>query len=81
MGKEYSKEEVIITQAGNSGGQTDTVSGRPQWTELSAGGICGIIAICALVFIFAHFLYKKFRASLKSTIRAEVSKSMELLRV
>lgn len=69
MGKTQSKEEIIIAQAGNSGGQTSTPSthGFGSIQDITSIVIIGLLAIC-----FGWCVYKRVTKAMIQRIRAEL---------
>jgi hypothetical protein len=66
MGTNQSKEEVIIAQAGNSGGVT--ISTREAW---------GIAVLVLAVLTIAAYCVSRCNQVLKRKIRKEIARSME----
>lgn len=78
MGTGYSKDEVIITQAGNSGGVT-TGAGKFELSELIGvliGGVFIGLVIMGIVWCICKLGKKKLRAEM----RRQITRSMYELR-
>lgn len=73
MGKNQSKEEIIIAQAGNSGGQTTTTS-MGEWTFKEI--LCIGVLILAVLAIMAYMM-ARCKKQLQQTIRREIALSRE----
>lgn len=71
MGGSQSKEEVIISQAGNSGGATAKMYG----IGFSLMEIIGIVAAGFIVVAVIVYLWYTAKKSLKRTIRREIQRS------
>lgn len=71
MGQQQTKEEVIIAQAGNSGGVTT----GEQKIQFSVYEILGLIAFVAVAIVVILFLCRKFKQMLEKKIRAEIRRS------
>lgn len=75
MGGSESKEEVIISQAGNSGGITD---------EANTNKGCSLLEVIGIVFaglVIVFILYSGYRIiskRLERKIRREIARSREL---
>lgn len=70
MGGSSSKEEeVIIAQAGNSGGQTDEIK-----QSFGASEITGIINCIAVLILLAIVIFKGIRKNLRKGIDKHVRK-------
>lgn len=77
MGGSTSKEEeVIITQAGNSGGISANAN-QNQATGYNLYEIVGIILICVIIGIIVMCIWKKIQKALEKKIRREIAKSRE----
>lgn len=77
MGGSTSKqEEVIITQAGNSGG-ISTNTNHSQVNGYSLWEIIGIVVVCMAIAIVVLCIWKKMQKSLKNSIRREIARSRE----
>lgn len=74
MGSTQSKEEVIIAQAGNSGGITNKTASSPSWTVKEIAEI--VVLIMAIIVIF-WFCVIRCKAMLRKKIREEISRSRE----
>lgn len=77
MGGSQSKdEEIIITQAGNSGGLTNTpsVNEENSWSIKDVLGACVLALAIALIFAFC---LGKFKKMLERKIRREIALSRE----
>ena len=68
MGESESKEEVIISQAGNSGGAT--ANNGFSLVELS-----GVVAAGFVIVAIVAYCYCKDKKMLKSTVRREIQRS------
>lgn len=76
MGSNSSKEEeVIISQAGNSGGATSNVEKPVVPTHLE---ITGIAAACILLCIAAYWVYKKFRRSIEKSVQNSIRQAEQV---
>lgn len=73
MGAKNSKEEVIIAQAGNSGGQTNDTN------IFSAKTIVEIVFMIVAVLIVVLYLYSKCKKQLNKKIQAQIRASQELV--
>lgn len=73
MGKNQSKEEIVIAQAGNSGGQTSDIDKFTikNWLEVA-------VVVLALGVIIAY-LYGKCRKRIHKKIRDEIRASQQLV--
>lgn len=74
MGKGYSKEEIIIAQAGNSGGVSNDTS-KYHLTE-----VIGIMAVGFCIVFILWCACVRSRKALRVQVRREVAKSFEELR-
>jgi hypothetical protein len=74
MGTNQSKEEVIISQAGNSGSTSGGVT-KP----LSVGEIMGIVAFCLDVVAIILFIAYRVKKSMEQKIRKEIRRGQELI--
>lgn len=74
MGASKSKEEVIIAQAGNSGGQTN------EGQVKSGVGIKEVLEIILAILVLAAicmYFWNQCRKNLKKRIRRELARSQE----
>lgn len=74
MGAKNSKEEIIIAQAGNSGGQTTNAKTDGQ-QMYNAAEILGIIAFVAVLMLIAFACCFCTKRKLEQKIRREISRS------
>jgi len=76
MGTEYSKEEVIIAQAGNSGGLTNnpSIAKAAAW---SLKDILGLGVLILAIFVIIYFCWNRYNKFLKQKIRREIALSQE----
>lgn len=75
MGKSQSKEEVIIAQAGNSGGESTKVGSG----NFSMGEVCSIIAIVLSLGVFIYLMVQWIMKRIQKKIRTEIRRSQELI--
>lgn len=73
MGGKESKEEVIIAQAGNSGGQTNETN------KFSAKTIVEIVFMILAVLIVLFYLYNKCKKHMTKKIQEQIRASQELV--
>lgn len=71
MGGSESKEEVIISQAGNSGGATATKND----TGYSLMEIIGVVVAGFIIVAIGAYLWCTAKKSLKRNIRREIQRS------
>lgn len=71
-GTESKKEEVIIAQAGNSGGQTNGAS-------FSTKDILFIVVFVIVMLILLSILWERCNRKIDTKIKREVSRSREIL--
>lgn len=78
MGSNSSKEEkeVIITQAGNSGGISTNIQGKFSLVE-----ICVFILVIFMVLVLGYFIWNYCKKRLEKKIRREVTRSQELMSI
>lgn len=76
MGKTQSKEEVIITQAGNSGGTTAEGNSGHGYSLLE---VCGIVTAMLIVAAIIVWCCRRSKKALEKKIRLEVMRSQEQL--
>lgn len=78
MGGSESKEEVVIAQAGNSGGVSATEEKAHSYTMME---IVGIVAICLFIAGFMMYIWKRVERALQKKIRREIvrTQSQELV--
>lgn len=76
MGAKESKEEVIIAQAGNSGGATNDVSQKQPLTAIET---TGIVSTCLLVALIIYLTYRYLLRAFEKKIHKELSKSKDEL--
>lgn len=69
MGGSESKEELIISQAGNSGGTTATSYGHSLWE------IIGVVVACFIVVAIVGCLWWIVKNYVKKSIRREIQRS------
>lgn len=74
MGSTESKEEVIIAQAGNSGGAT---TDGTNFGSFSVAEILGIIAFIGVLLIVVAYCWGIYKKRLTNKIRKELRKSTE----
>lgn len=74
MGSTQTKEEVIISQAGNSGGTSNGTSFAVSWKEAM-----GIVAFCAVIIIIVAYAVHKLKKHLEKKIQQEIRRSQELI--
>lgn len=72
MGGRSSKEEVIIAQAGNSGGATNDVT---QKQPLTIAETAGIASTCLFIALLIYIVYRLVTRAIERKIRKELSKS------
>lgn len=72
MGKSQSKEEIVIAQAGNSGGQT-TSQGVSLWEVVI------LLSVAIFVLIIIAYCYQQIKKNLTRKIRREIIRSQELV--
>jgi hypothetical protein len=72
MGKTQSKEEVIIAQAGNSGGETNGQSG------FTTKNIMEIVSMLLVLIIIGTYIYEKCKKKLAKKINRQIRASQEL---
>ena len=76
MGNTQAKqEEIIIVQAGNSGGQTKAKEFG------SAPDILAMVTLLLLMVVLVYFITKCCKKKLDKTIRKEIYKSRDTLQV
>lgn len=73
MGNNQAKEEIIIAQAGNSGGTTATAS---VWNLTD---ILVITIFILVLMVIIGFCIKKCKSALETKIRREINRSRELV--
>lgn len=71
MGSSQSKEEVIISQAGNSGGQTNAL-------QFGIKEVLEIIVVIVCMGVIVGCCYVKCRKWFEKKIRREIIKSQDL---
>lgn len=78
MGKTQSKEEVIIAQSGNSGGQTSTTS---QENDKGVSRLEVFMWIFCTIILAALFVYCciRIKKGIEKKIRREIRRSQELV--
>lgn len=76
MGAKQSKEEIVIAQAGNSGGSTTSQENAKgvSYLELAA-----VLIGTLLIVGIAGYCYLRARKNFRATIRREIRKSQELI--
>lgn len=75
MGTTQSKEEVIIAQAGNSGGQTNGVS----FNAMGVKEIMEMVMIIICIIIILVYCHGKCKKQLEKKVRREIVRSQELV--
>lgn len=73
MGSSQSKEEVIIAQAGNSGGVKNNVESS-SW---SIKEIAELVVLMMAIIVIFWFCVSRCKATIRKKIREEISKSRE----
>lgn len=76
MGGRESKEEVIISQAGNSGGVSDDAKANGRGCSLLE--VTGIVAAFLIITLLLYCGYRIIRKRLENKIRREIAKSRDL---
>lgn len=79
MGKNQSKEvkeEIIIAQAGNSGGSTTTQS---QSNGVSRWEVAALLIATIIVLGVLFYCYRKVKKNLEKKIRTEIRRSQEFV--
>lgn len=74
MGSQQTKEEeVIISQAGNSGGATNDVAQSQR--ALTALEVSGVVTSCLLIALLAYLAFRLIKKAIERKIKKEVSKA------
>lgn len=73
-GTQTKEEEVIISQAGNSGGATNDVA-QSQQAPLTALEVTGIVTSCILIALLAYLAFRLIKKAIEKKIKKEVSKA------
>lgn len=76
MGARESKEEVIISQAGNSGGVSDDAKASGRGCSLLE--VIGIVSAFLIIVLLLYCGYRIIRKRLEIKIRREITKSRDL---
>lgn len=76
MGAKQSKEEIIIAQAGNSGGVTNSVDSVGHLTLWQGIGLVFFGIVMVFVILYCYGCAKK---RVESKIRREIRRSQELV--
>ena len=80
MGKTVSKEEIVIAQAGNSGGATTGAeNGKGKNYGYSLLEVCAIVGGMLSVVAVGIWLWRRSRKALERKIRMEIRRSQELM--
>jgi len=74
MGKTQSKEEIIIAQAGNSGGATNEAT---QGTGWSTKDIMSVIVLVLASVVIGWYIVNRCRTYMMRKMRAEIARSRE----
>lgn len=76
MGAKQSKEEIVIAQAGNSGGSTTSQENSKGVSHLE---LAAVLIGALLIVGIAGYCYLQARKKFRATIRREIRKSQELV--
>lgn len=78
MGKTWSKEEIVIAQAGNSGGQSLDAENKGHH-GYSTTEVLAIVAFILAIAILLFLGYRKMKQLIEKKIRMEIRRSQELI--
>lgn len=78
MGENQSKEEIIIAQSGNSGGNTNKAN-QNESEGYTLPEILGIVAIVVVLLAGLIYLKNKLKKMIEKKIRKEITMSQEIV--
>jgi len=77
MGGSQSREEIIVAQAGNSGGISQSASQKQPTSELSVYEILGTVSFAVNLLFVVYFIYYVMKKKLEQKVYKEVRRSSE----